>query len=123
MVGADAAHGILHMSPSAAVTLGSVLGGALLAAYTELTNTPLRALAKALTDHENHRTQTAHDDALILKTCLFLFTNSYASLVYVAFVKARCLTTAAPPQRPATPPRCLPLAVAPRRSPTVFRAT
>jgi hypothetical protein len=88
MLGANAAHAALGLSPQAAVTLGSAIGGALLAVFTELTNLPLQALARRLTALENHRTQTAHDDALTLKVSLFLLTNSYAPLLYVAFVKA-----------------------------------
>ena len=59
-----------------------------MATLTECTNLPLQALARRLTALENHRTQTAHDDALTLKVSLFLLTNSYAPLLYVAFVKA-----------------------------------
>ena len=88
MVGANAAHAALGLSPHAAVTLGSTIGGALLAVFTELTNLPLQALARRLTALENHRTQTAHDDALTLKVSLFLLTNSYAPLLYVALVQA-----------------------------------
>lgn len=36
---------------------------------------------------ENHRTDTAYEDNLIAKTFMFQFVNSYASLVYIAFIK------------------------------------
>jgi hypothetical protein len=36
---------------------------------------------------ENHRTQTSHDDALIVKLFAFQFVNSYASLYYIAFFR------------------------------------
>ena len=44
-------------------------------------------VARALNDYENHRTQSEYDNALILKTVLFQFVNSYSSLVYIAFIK------------------------------------
>jgi len=40
-----------------------------------------------LNDWENHRTETAYADALITKTFMFQFVNSYASLYYTAFLK------------------------------------
>eukprot|EP00968_Pinguiococcus_pyrenoidosus_P009512 scaffold736_cov254-Pinguiococcus_pyrenoidosus.AAC.36 len=56
------------------------------------------AIAVKLTDGENHRTQTQYEDNLICKSFLFQCVNSYAALVYIAFVKdhfgpdsARCL--------------------------------
>ncbi|XP_063683755.1 anoctamin-7-like isoform X16 [Bolinopsis microptera] len=44
-------------------------------------------LAYMLTNWENHRTQTAYDDALIIKLFAFQFVNNYASLIYIAFFK------------------------------------
>jgi hypothetical protein len=44
-------------------------------------------VAIALTDAENHRTETAYEDALIAKTFSFQFVNSFMSLIYVAFIK------------------------------------
>eukprot|EP00003_Mantamonas_plastica_P007860 TRINITY_DN1669_c0_g1_i2.p1 TRINITY_DN1669_c0_g1~~TRINITY_DN1669_c0_g1_i2.p1 ORF type:complete len:879 (-),score=317.84 TRINITY_DN1669_c0_g1_i2:30-2609(-) len=44
-------------------------------------------LAVALTDWENHRTQTQYEDQLIVKTFLFQFINSYSSLAYISFFK------------------------------------
>ena len=46
-----------------------------------------KKLAYILTDWENHRTQTEYDDALVLKTFIFYFVNSYASLFYIAFLR------------------------------------
>ena len=73
---------------SYAVTLGSVAGGVASAAFIAATNALYARLARQLTAWENHRTQTAHDDALILKTFCFQFVNSYVPLFYVGFVKA-----------------------------------
>ncbi len=44
-------------------------------------------LAVRLNDLENHRTDTAYEDNLIAKTFMFQFVNSYASLIYIAFIK------------------------------------
>eukprot|EP00274_Cyanoptyche_gloeocystis_P001069 CAMPEP_0196663698 /NCGR_PEP_ID=MMETSP1086-20130531/53863_1 /TAXON_ID=77921 /ORGANISM="Cyanoptyche gloeocystis , Strain SAG4.97" /LENGTH=614 /DNA_ID=CAMNT_0041999615 /DNA_START=136 /DNA_END=1983 /DNA_ORIENTATION=+ len=43
-------------------------------------------IAVALNEWENHRTETAYEDALITKIFLFQFINSYISLFYTAFV-------------------------------------
>lgn len=42
-------------------------------------------IARWLTHNENLRTDTEYEDQLILKIMLFEFTNSYASLFYLAF--------------------------------------
>ncbi|CAE7603802.1 Ano7, partial [Symbiodinium microadriaticum] len=44
-------------------------------------------LAVYLTNNENHRTDTQYEDALIAKLFAFQFVNSYASFVYIAFIK------------------------------------
>ena len=44
-----------------------------------------------MTNFENHRTLTAYENHLIVKTFLFQFVNSYAVVFYVAFVKSRVL--------------------------------
>jgi anoctamin-10/anoctamin-7 len=36
---------------------------------------------------ENHRKETNYEDALIGKTFIFQFVNSYMSLFYIAFLK------------------------------------
>jgi hypothetical protein len=40
-----------------------------------------------LNNLENHRTDTLYEDALIAKTFVFQFVNSYGSMFYIAFVK------------------------------------
>ncbi|CAM9680880.1 unnamed protein product [Chrysoparadoxa australica] len=47
------------------------------------------SVALKLNKMENHRTDTEFEDNLILKTFLFQFVNSYASLFYIAFIKPR----------------------------------
>ncbi len=44
-------------------------------------------IAIALNDYENHRTDTEYEDALIAKTFMFQYVNSFASLFYISFVK------------------------------------
>ncbi|XP_069129739.1 anoctamin-7-like isoform X3 [Argopecten irradians] len=44
-------------------------------------------VALKLTDWENYRTQSAYDDALIIKLFAFQFANNYASCVYIAFFR------------------------------------
>lgn len=48
-------------------------------------NAIYRRLAKKLTDWENHETQTAHDNSLILKRFLFEAFDCYIVLFYLAF--------------------------------------
>jgi anoctamin-10/anoctamin-7 len=40
-----------------------------------------------LNEFENHRTETIYEDALIGKTFVFQFVNSFAALFYISFVK------------------------------------
>ncbi|RWS14905.1 anoctamin-10-like protein [Dinothrombium tinctorium] len=44
-----------------------------------------RVLATKLNNNENHRTQTSHDNHLIVKLILFEFVNNFMSILYVAF--------------------------------------
>ena len=40
-----------------------------------------------MNDFENHRTDTEYEDALIAKTFIFQFVNSFASMFYIGFIK------------------------------------
>ena len=40
-----------------------------------------------LTNLENHKTQSNHENSLILKTFAFQFVNSFNSLIYIAYIK------------------------------------
>jgi Calcium-activated chloride channel len=53
----------------------------------QVLNTVYGYIAVSLNDWENHRTATQYEDALIGKTFLFQFINSFAALFYVAFIK------------------------------------
>lgn len=44
-------------------------------------------LAVKLTDWENHQTESAYNDALIIKLFAFQFANTYTSLFYIAFFR------------------------------------
>ena len=71
-----------------APSIGSGIGGALNATFIVLMNYVYRYLAEYLNEFENHRTKTRHYDALITKTYLFQFINSYVALFYIAYIKA-----------------------------------
>lgn len=77
----------VQLPASFAVTMGSVLGGICNSLFITVTNAVYAKVAKKLNDWENHRTETDHVDALIVKTFAFQFVNSYISLFYIAFLK------------------------------------
>lgn len=49
-------------------------------------NAIYQVVATKLTDVENHRTDTAYEDSLIVKLFVFQFINSYASFFFLAFI-------------------------------------
>lgn len=67
--------------------LGSTIAAILNAIQIQVMNMIYGDIAIKLNDYENHRTDTKYEDALISKTFVFQFVNSYASLFYIAFVK------------------------------------
>ena len=50
-------------------------------------NEAYQGVAYKLTDWENHRTDTQHEDNLIGKNFCFKFINSFGSMFYIAFIK------------------------------------
>jgi len=62
-----------------------MLPAVLHAAVIFLLNKAYRHVAEALTDLENHRTQEAHDNSLIVKRFLFEAFDCYIALFYIAF--------------------------------------
>lgn len=46
-------------------------------------------VANRLNDYETHQTDTAYEDAMIVKTSMFQFVNHYIALFYIAFVKGK----------------------------------
>lgn len=68
--------------------IGATLAALVNATQIQIMNLVYGTLAKYMTKWENHRTDTEFEDALIAKTFVFQFVNSYSSLVYIAFIKA-----------------------------------
>ena len=67
--------------------LGSIIGSAMNAVQIQIMNVVYGKVAIYLTEKENHRTETAFEDALISKTFSFQFVNSFMALIYLAFIK------------------------------------
>ena len=67
--------------------LGSIIASIANALQIQVMNIIYGGVAIKLNDYENHRTDTEYEDALIAKTFVFQFVNSFASLFYIAFVK------------------------------------
>jgi anoctamin-10/anoctamin-7 len=65
----------------------------LIAIQIQICNSIYSDVALKLNNYENHRTDTEYEDALITKTFLFEFVNSFISLFYTAFVKPQLLLT------------------------------
>lgn len=70
---------------------GYGLGAGLHGAFISLSNQANHLLAHRLTVWENHRSLESFEGALIIKTTLFVFFNSYSTLFYIAFCKGRWL--------------------------------
>lgn len=69
------------------IQLGSIITSLINAVNIQVFNAVYGSVAIILTDFENHRRNTEYEDSLIVKTFLFQFVNSYASLFYIGFVK------------------------------------
>jgi len=69
------------------ISHGSLIAGVVNAGQIAFLNEIYRYVAKQINVWENHRTQREYEDALILKTFIFRFFNSYASFFYIAFIK------------------------------------
>ncbi|CAN0424542.1 unnamed protein product [Ascophyllum nodosum] len=69
------------------VCFSTIIPGLVDAIQIQVINTFYGQLAINLTDVENHRTDTEYEEYLIAKTFMFQFVNSYASLVFIAFIK------------------------------------
>jgi hypothetical protein len=67
---------------------GPIIGAILNTIWISIMNVVYRKLAVLFNDLENHRTDGAHENALIIKVFLFQFCNSYGALFYLAFVKS-----------------------------------
>eukprot|EP00808_Paulinella_micropora_P018751 g21834.t1 len=71
---------------------GGVMSGMLNSFQIQLLNAIYGKIALRLNDYENHKKQSEYQDALIAKSFLFKFVNSYNSLFYIAFFKRFDLT-------------------------------
>jgi len=68
-------------------TNGAMIASLMNAMQIQILNQIFQGVAEYLTDNENHRTDTKHEDALISKVFIFTFVNSFGSCFYLAFVK------------------------------------
>eukprot|EP00301_Raphidiophrys_heterophryoidea_P003519 c11587_g1_i1.p1 GENE.c11587_g1_i1~~c11587_g1_i1.p1 ORF type:complete len:942 (+),score=288.64 c11587_g1_i1:34-2859(+) len=69
------------------MTGGSALGSVLNAIFIIFMNVVYQRVARILNNFENHRTDQDFENALIAKTFVFQFINSYIALFFIAFVK------------------------------------
>lgn len=69
------------------IALAGIIASVVNALQIQVFNALYGSFAIWCTDFENHRTDTHYEDALIAKTFVFQFVNSFASLFYTAFVK------------------------------------
>jgi anoctamin-10/anoctamin-7 len=67
--------------------LAGIIASIANAVQIQVMNMIYGGIAIRLTEYENHRTDTMYEDALISKTFVFQFVNSYAALFYISFVK------------------------------------
>ena len=67
---------------------GKALAGIANAFQINILNVVYTGIARDLNNWENHRTNTAYENQLIVKTFLFRFFNSYASFFYIAFIRS-----------------------------------
>jgi len=68
-------------------TRGLIITSVINAVQIQVLNFIYALVANQLNNWENHRTQSDWENALIAKTFLFKFINSYNSLFYIAFFK------------------------------------
>jgi hypothetical protein len=66
---------------------GPTTASLLNAIQIQVMNLVYGGIAISLNDFENHRTDIQYEDALIAKTFIFQFVNSFSPLFYIAFVK------------------------------------
>jgi len=69
------------------VNMASIISSLLIALQIQFLNGFFGEIAINLNNHENYRTDTEYEDALIAKTFAFQFINSFSSLFYIAFIK------------------------------------
>jgi hypothetical protein len=73
--------------------MGGPIAGAINGGQIATFNEIYRALARKMTNWENHRSQIEYENNLILKTFLFRFFNNYFAFFYIAFIKTHAEST------------------------------
>jgi hypothetical protein len=68
------------------IKVGNILGGMCAGVVITVLNIIFSGIAETLTNWENHRTDTQHENALVRKLFAFNFVNSYLPLFWVAFI-------------------------------------
>jgi len=84
---------IKRVARSAGMTITSIVN----AVQIQILNVVYGIAADKLNEYENHRTQSAWENALIGKSFIFKFINSYYSMFYIAFFKRYDSTSGCPP--------------------------
>jgi hypothetical protein len=69
--------------------MGSILVSAIFGVSINVLNVLYNGNAFALTEWQNHRTDTEFEDDLISKVFLFQLINSFAAVTYIAFIKGQ----------------------------------
>jgi hypothetical protein len=69
------------------VQLGNIIASIINAFQIMVFNSIYGDMAFRFNNYENHRTQTEFENALIAKTFIFQFVNSFASMFYIAYMK------------------------------------
>ncbi|PAA75103.1 hypothetical protein BOX15_Mlig018999g1, partial [Macrostomum lignano] len=82
-----------NVTSSSCLLLNAVVSSLLNAVFIIVIGKVYNNIAYALTNWENHRTQSDYDNALILKLFAFEFANSYSSLFYIAFFRDKNMFT------------------------------
>jgi len=68
-------------------SIGPILVGLINSVQIQILNTVYGKVSLFLNEYENHRTESEFENALIAKSFLFKFVNSYNSLFYLCFIK------------------------------------
>ena len=69
------------------VPMGGAIAGGLNAMQIGIGDQIFSRLAGRITDFENHRTDSEHENHLVSKTAVFRFINSFGSFFYIGFLK------------------------------------
>lgn len=74
------------ITPSVGVGNAQTIASLANAIQIQILNHIYSFIANALSERENHRTETQFEDSMITKIFMFQFINSYASFFYLAFI-------------------------------------